>query len=284
MKIKISLAQISTVLGNIKANLEKHNKLIESALSQSADIIIFPELALTGYILQDLASEVAIEPNSISSEFSQLLQASKDIDIVTSFVEKGSHDQLYISAVYLSNEEIIHIHKKIYLPTYGMFDELRFFTPGNNVQAFDTRFGRIGLLICEDFWHISPPYILWQDGAELMIFISASPSRGLTTGTQLESAKWVDHITQAYSSLFSCFVAHTNKVGFEDGLNFWGGATIHGPRGELLVKAPEHEEAITFCEVNLNEISRIRKSLPLYRDEKPELIITELSRIQDQNQ
>ena len=167
----------------------------------------------------------------------------------------------------------------MYLPTYGLFDEGRFFAWGDAVRAFDTRFGRVGMLICEDFWHASPPYLLWLDGADLFLFASASPGRGLTNQPQLESARWVEHINQAYASLFTSFVAHANRVGFEDGLNFWGGSTVFDPNGDLLAKGAYHEEALTLAQIDLEQLHRTRTRLPLLRDERTALVMRELARI-----
>jgi NAD+ synthase (glutamine-hydrolysing) len=147
------------------------------------------------------------------------------------------------------------------------------------VRAFDTPFGRMGILICEDFWHASPPYLLWLDGADLLLFASASPGRGLGSETQLESARWVEHINRAYASLFTSYVVHTNRVGFEDGLNFWGGSTVFDPNGELLVKAPHYQEALTLVDINLEQLRRTRARLPLLRDERTALVLRELNRI-----
>ncbi|MBT3240924.1 MAG: carbon-nitrogen hydrolase [Chloroflexi bacterium] len=279
MKLKIALAQINTKLGVLSANLDKHLSYIDKAKKEGVDLIIFPELALTGYILQDLVPSVAIRPNAKDPIFGPLLDASKEIDIVTSFVAEDDRHRFFIAAAYLSKGEIVHIHHKVYLPTYGLFDEGRFFAAGDKVEAFDTQFGRMGLLVCEDFWHASPPYLLWLDGAELMIFISASPSRGLTDSPKLESARWVDHINQAYASLFTTFIASTNRVGFEDGVSFWGGATIHDPNGERIATGPQYEEALTISEIDLNQLHRTRARLPLLRDERPDLVQNELKRI-----
>jgi predicted amidohydrolase len=172
-----------------------------------------------------------------------------------------------------------HVHRKVYLPTYGLFDEGRFFAWGDAIQAFETRFGRAGVLICEDFWHASPPYLLWLDGADLFLFTSASPGRGLNKAPILESARWVEHINRAYASLFTAFVAHTNRVGYEDGLNFWGGSTVFDPNGELIVQAPYFEEGVTLAELDLNQLHRTRARLPLLRDERTALVQRELNRI-----
>jgi predicted amidohydrolase len=163
----IAMAQIATHLGDVDANLALHLELIEQAKSQRAELVVFPELSLTGY----------------------------------GFVEAETRHRFYIAAAYLSNGKVLHIHRKVYLPTYGLFDEGRFFAWGDQVRAFDSRFGRIGMLICEDFWHASPPYLLWLDGAEIMFLISASPGRGISGDERLESARWVERINHAWSPL-----------------------------------------------------------------------------------
>ncbi len=282
MRISIALAQISTRLGNVDANLEKHLSLIKEAQASGADLIIFPELSLTGYVLQDLTPVVAHQPNDQDDCFRQLLEASRALDIMVGFVEEDRRHRFFIAAAYLSRGQVVHVHHKVYLPTYGLFDEGRFFAWGDTVRAFDTRFGRAGMLICEDFWHASPPYLLWLDGADLFLFASASPGRGLRDEPQLESARWVEHINRAYASLFTAFVAHSNRVGYEDGLNFWGGSTVFDPNGELLVQAPYHQEALVLTEIDLNQLHRTRARLPLLRDERTALMMRELRRILDE--
>lgn len=279
MKLSIALAQINTQLGNVPINLEKHLSLIKEARAAGTDLLVFPELSLTGYVLQDLVPTVARRPKPDDPTFQPLLDASREIDLVVGFVDEDERHRFYIASAYLSQGDILHVHRKVYLPTYGLFDEGRFFAWGDAVQAFDTRFGRLGLLICEDFWHASPPYLLWLDGADLFLFSSASPGRGLNSEPQLESARWVEHINQAYASLFTIFVAHANRVGFEDGLNFWGGSTIFDPNGDLVAQGPYHEESLTFSEIDLNQLHRTRTRLPLLRDERTSLVRRELERI-----
>jgi NAD+ synthase (glutamine-hydrolysing) len=279
MKLTLALAQVNTRLGDVKSNLEKHLDLTAKACAQGADLILFPELSLTGYVLQDLASTVAHHPNPDDPVFKPLLQASRDIDMMVGFVDEDSRHRFFIAAAYLSRGEVLHVHHKVYLPTYGLFDEGRFFAWGDSVRAFDTRFGRLGMLICEDFWHASPPYLLWLDGADLMLFVSASPGRGLSREPQLESARWVERINAAYASLFTVFVVHTNRVGFEDGLNFWGGSTVYDPNGDLVVQGPYYEEALTLACVDLNQFHRTRARLPLLRDERTALVMREMERI-----
>jgi predicted amidohydrolase len=275
----LALAQISTRLGDVQANLEKHLSLAGEARRSGVDLLVFPELSLTGYVLQDLAATVACRPREDDPVFRHLLPASRELDMMVGFVDEDRRHRFFISSAYLSKGEVVHVHHKVYLPTYGLFDEGRFFAWGDAVRAFDTRFGRAGILICEDFWHASPPYLLWLDGADLFLFASASPGRGLRAEPQLESARWVERINRAYASLFTSFVAHTNRVGYEDGLHFWGGSTVFDPDGELLAKGPYHEEALTLAEIDLNQLHRTRARLPLLRDERTALVSRELRRI-----
>lgn len=279
MKLNLALAQINTKLGNLPANLEKHLALANKARQDDMDLLVFPELSLTGYVLQDLVSSVSCQAKTDDPVFKPLLDASRDIDLVVGFVDEDARHRFFIASAYLSQGNVIHIHHKVYLPTYGLFDEGRFFAAGDSVSAFDTRFGRLGMLICEDFWHASPPYILWQDGADLMVFMSASPGRGLSGEAKLESSAWVEHINRAYASLFTIFVAHSNRSGFEDGLNFWGGSTVFDPNGKLVAQGAYFEEDLIKTEIDLNQLHRTRARLPLLRDERPDLVQRELERI-----
>lgn len=230
-------------------------------------------------MLQDLTYEVAIRPEPDHPILQPLLKASLRADLVVGFVEMDQRGRYYTAGAYLSEGRLIHCHRKVYLPTYGMFDEGRDMAPGNQVRAFNTRFGRFGLLICEDFWHVSPPYLLWLDGAEVLIFTSASPGRGLGSLGKLSSARWVELVNQAYASLFTVFVIHVNRAGFEDGQNFWGGSAIFDPDGDLVVQGPYFDEALILASIDLDQIRRTRIRLPLLRDERPNLVLRELHRI-----
>lgn len=279
MQLKLALAQINTKLGDVRANLDKHLSIVMDANRQGADLVVFPELSLTGYALQDLAPTVSHKPTEDDPVFRHLLKASRDLDLVVGFVDEDSRHRFYIASAYLSGGQVLHVHHKVYLPTYGLFDEGRFFAWGDSIRAFDTRFGRMGILICEDFWHASPPYLLWLDGADVLLFTSASPGRGLNDSEKLESARWVENVNRSYANLFTSFVAHSNRVGYEDGLNFWGGATVFDPNGERIAQGPYFEEALTIATLDLNQLHRTRARLPLLRDERTALVEKELARI-----
>jgi predicted amidohydrolase len=276
---RLALAQIDTHLGDVAANLDAHLATIARAKRGGADLVVFPELSLTGYMLQDLADQVALTSTAADPVFRRLLAASRGVDLVVSFVERDPRHSLFIAAVYLSAGAVVHLHRKVYLPTYGLFQDGRFFDRGRSFRAFDTRFGRMGLLICEDFWHVSAPYQLWIDGADLLLLISASPGRGLHGDGRLQSARWIDNITQTYASLFTVYVAQNNRVGFEDGLCYWGGAAVIGPDGDALARGPDFAEALVVAEIDPDRLRRARLALPLLRDEQPALLARALARL-----
>ncbi len=279
MQARIGLAQINTVLGDVQANLEKHLAMIDQARAQGVELLCFPELSLTGYSLLDLSHDVAAQPEPDDPVFRPLFEASHHLDLLVGFVDEDRRHRFYIAAAYLSQGRLLNVHHKCYLPTYTLFDEGRHFAPGERVRAFDTRFGRAGVLICEDFWHASLPYLLWVDGADILLLTSASPGRGLDASDRLDSARWVERVTQAYASLFTCFVVHTNRVGFEDSFNFWGGSIAYDPNGETIAQAPYFDEHLLTVTLDTNQLRRTRARLPLLRDERPDLTFRTLNRI-----
>ncbi len=279
MRVTIGMAQIYPRLGDVQANLDKHLAYIDQAKQQGVDLLVFPELSLTGYQVQDLVPEVAIRATADDPVFGKLLDASQGIDLMVGFVQRDTRNRYYIAAAYLAGGECLHIHHKIYLPTYAMFDEGRYFDQGEKIRAFDTRIGRVGMLICEDFWHMSPASLLWLDGADLLLFQSSSPSRGLDASDRLAGSRWVELVNQAYGSMFTNYVIHCNRVGYEDGKNFWGGSSVVDPDGEFLTHGLYFDEALITQAIDLNQVNRTRSRLPLLRDERPDLVLRELSRM-----
>jgi NAD+ synthase (glutamine-hydrolysing) len=282
-KVTIGLAQIAPKIGDLNHNLALHLAQIDLAAQHGVDVLVFPELSLTGYNLQDLVYEVALSPTEPNPYFPALCEAAKakNIDLMVGFVDRDARARYFIAAAYIDGAEgaVRHIHHKVYLPTYNMFDEGRYFAWGDAVRAFDTRFGRVGMLICEDFWHASPPYLLWLDRADVLLFQSASPGRGISSADRLGSAHWVQLVNQAYGSMFTNYIVHCNRVGYEDGLNFWGGSTIVDPDGEIMIEGPQHEPAFLVQTIDLNQLRRTRSRLPLLRDERTGLTARELARI-----
>ncbi|MCI0477095.1 MAG: hypothetical protein L0Y55_12670, partial [Anaerolineales bacterium] len=279
MKFKLALAQFAPRLGDVNANLKTILAYVARAQIERADLIVFPELALTGYYLKDLVPTVAARPSSDDPRFAALIAASRDLDLIVSFVEEDARYRYYIAAAYLSAGRVVHVHRKVYLPTYRLFDDGRFFAPGNALRAFDTRFGRMGILICEDAWHLSSPYVLWQDGADFLIDVSASPGYGISSSDKLASAASLQNVLQTYAMILTTFVAFSNRVGMEDGIAFWGGSHVLAPDGTTLAAAPQFDDALVCAEIDTDALRRARVNLPILRDEQRELVRRELERV-----
>lgn len=277
MPFTIGLAQIAPRLGDVAANLDLHYDMVEQAAEQGVDLLVFPELALTGYQLGERAPDVAIRATDDDPIFAQLRGMSRRLDLVTSFVEVDARHRYHIAAAYLSGGRLTHLHRKVYLPTYGLFEESKHFAYGQSVRAFDTRFGRVGLLVCEDFWHLSLPYLLWQDGADLLILLSASLEHGL--GASVSTADKVIAINRAYALLLTDFVVHANRVGEEPAGRFWGGSTVFGPDAALLAEGPRDQSALVTATIDVTLLDPARRDLPLLRDERADLTTRELQRI-----
>jgi len=276
----IGLAQVKPRLGDVPHNLAMHLDYIARAKAAGADLVVFPELGLTGYFLRDLVATVAIHPTRDDATFAQLLEASRDLDILFSFVAEEARHRFTIAAAYLAQGELVHLHHKVYLPTYRLFDDARYFATGAAFRAFDTRLGRMGLLICEDAWHPSAAYCLWMDGADILFQISSSPGYGISASEPtIGNAVSVQRFNQVYAELFTVYMVHVNRVGVEDGVSFWGGSTVAAPDGRLIAEAPLFEEALLTATVERAVLRRVRAKLPMLRDERLEVTLKELERI-----
>jgi predicted amidohydrolase len=279
VKFKIALAQFAPRLGDLDANLKLVLDLTAQARAARADVVVLPELALTGYYLKDLVPNVAVRPTPDDPRFAALLAASRALDLVVSFVEEDARHRYYIAAAYLSDGRVLRLHRKVYLPTYRLFDDARFFAPGDSLRAFNTPLGRMGLLICEDAWHVSSPYVLWMDGADFLLDLSASPGFGVTQGEIPANAATVNNFLRTYAELLTTFVVFCNRVGMEDGITFWGGSCVVGPDGATIAAAPQFEDALTIAEIDTDALRRARLYLPTLRDEDRELVRHELGRV-----
>lgn len=278
MKHLVAVAQIDCVLGDLKRNIEKHIHYIELAIKEGAKLILFPELSLTGYTLRDINIDVAVNPFK-SNVFDDLKKLSREIIIIAGGVEEGENFGIYNSAFVFEDGQIKYVHRKIYPPTYGMFEELRYFSRGDKVRAFDTKVGRIGVLICEDLWHISLPYILAVDGAMMIAGLAASPTRISGASEELTNYKINSEHHKTYARLLSIYLLFSNRVGYEDGVNFWGGSEVVDSDGEVVAVAKLFDEDLIFAEIDYNTIKRSRQFSRHFIDEDPYLFERELKRI-----
>jgi len=278
--LRIGLAQIAPRLGDLEANLERHHALIADARAKGAGLVVFPELGLTGYLLQDLAAEVAIRLDD--PRLAELAAATAGLSVVCSFVEESADHRLFIAAALIEDGRVRHVHRKVFLPTYGLFDERRFFAAGDVLRAVPSRLGvGVGLAICEDFWHLSVPQVLALDGAQILVNISSSPGRDLAAVNEvgLGTATSWRTIMRTYAQLTTSLVVFCNRVGIDESISFWGGSEVVAPSGRPVFSAPLYDEDLFMVDVDLADIRRERIGLPLLRDERPELEVRELERI-----
>lgn len=269
--------QFSPGLGDVPRNLELMLASAKEAEKDGVDLLLFPELALTGYGLKDLVPDCAIDLDS--REIRALREASRKTSIAFGFVEETTEHLFYNSGAYLERGEIVHVHRKVHLPTYGLFEEGRYFAAGETVRSFPTRFGRLAVLVCEDVWHLPIPYLAALDGALAILALAASPTRAVGGEGKAKSTIAWERLLLTYASSLTVFMMYANRCGFEDGVGFWGGSEIVSPSGEVLVKGAYHEPDAPTAVVDFDLVRRERIHTPLLRDERISVVIAELRRI-----
>ena len=277
---RIALAQLAPRLGRLDENLAVHREVLAHARADGADLVVFPELGLTGYQLQDLSAEVAMRLDD--PRLSALAAGTDGCSAVVSFVEEAPDHRLFIAAALLEDGAIRHVHRKIYLPTYGLFDERRFFAAGQILRATPSRLGiPVGLAVCEDFWHLTVPLLLALDGAQVLVNVSSSPGRDVAAVNEvgLGTATSWRTLMRTYAMLTTSFVVFCNRVGVDESVTFWGGSEVIGPDGEPVFQAPLHDEGVFVAEIDLADLRRERIVLPVLRDERPEMVRRQLERI-----
>lgn len=276
--MKAALVQFSPQLGDLRKNLETHLKFIARARRRKAGLVVFPELSLTGYTLMDLVPDVAIRPAK-NPLFRKLVAASRSIDIVAGFLEEKETGVFSNSAAYLSGGKIIHLHRKVFLPTGGMFEEAKFFARGRDFRTFATPHGRVGLMICREFLSYGACYLLFADGADIIIVISAAPGRGMAEAGRFTTSRMWELMGETISFFSTAFVVYCNRVGVEDGKMFAGGSFIFGPDGKRLVKAADIDEELVVADLRLEHVRSVRKKWTFKREDQPEVILHSLDRI-----
>ena len=274
--IKIAIAQFAPKFADINANVTRQVEWAKEAREKGAQIIVFPELSITGYCLKDLSLDFSLKPDS--EKLKPILEASEDIAIITSFPELGDDYVPRISAAMFYKNRLIHLYQKIHPPTDGMFQELRYFGRGDQIRAFDTSWGRMGLVICRDLWHPEEAFILSADGAELIIAPSAIPARGLSSdGFKITTSFEMLVYTQAFAN--QVYFLLCNRVGFEDGIGFVGSSVGYSPEGRMLYKMPEFDEKLEIINLEGHRLATAREKAGFSRERRLDLFEREIKRI-----
>ena len=273
--LSLAIAQFRPRKGGYEENLCRLGTMFREAAGWAAPpgLILAPEAALTGYFLEGGVRDLAVPAEKLFGDLERVHResAAPPLDVALGFYEVH-RNRLYNSAIYASlggtGAGIRHVHRKIFLPTYGVFDEERFVEAGRSVEAFETEWGRAVLLVCEDAWHSIVPTIGALDGAQLILVPSASPARGIQPvegGRPASALRW-ERLMQDIASEHGVYVALAQLVGFEGGKGFIGGSLVAGPRGDLIARGPLFDEALVPASLDFEEITRARADMPLLAD------------------
>jgi predicted amidohydrolase len=262
-KLRIAIGQIHAQPGAIERNLQRIADAVDRAEADHVDHLVLPELALTGYLVDKRFCDAAVTIDG--PEFDRLRELSRRVSISIGLIEETPDALFYNSAVFLEAGQVVHVHRKIYLPTYGVFDERRYFGAGWDVSAFDTACGRMAMLICGDAWHLPLAYIAAHDGADVLLILAASSTQGLIDATPCDDAwRWM---CRSYALTLSCFVVFANLAGRSGEHDFWGGSFIVGPDGNLIAQSPTAEPDLVAADLNFAQLRRQRIKLPFRRDD-----------------
>jgi len=275
--LRLAVAQFKPAKGEYATNIRRLGSVFAQVAEWPAppDLLVLPEAAVTGYLLEGGVRELAVTAGTLLDDLGaqHQLAGAPPLDLVIGFYERW-RDRLYNSAVYATlggaEPRIVHVHRKVFLPTYGVFDEERFVDAGHEIGVFDTRWGKAAILICEDAWHSFPPTVAALRGAQLVIIPSASPARGVAPAGEVIArpanvSRW-ERIARDVAEEHGVWVTVAQLVGFEGGKGFAGGSVVVSPRGEVVARGPLWDEALVEAEVDLGEIVRARADQPLLAD------------------
>ena len=282
-EVRHAVLQFRREKSRLRESLARLRAHLEALRPHAPQVVVLPEAALTGYFLQGGVRELALTRH----ELLELLVGVYEkvgwegvLDVVVGFYERDE-GAYYNSAAYLElPHRVVHVHRKVFLPTYGVFDEERYLARGRRVEAFRTRFGRAALLICEDFWHSITATIAALDGAEVIYVPSASPARGFQGGYPENVARWRT-LAQAVAAEHGLYVVVASLVGFEGGKGMSGGSLVVGPDGRILAEAPLFEEAALLFPLDRERIPPVRYDSPLLSDLEAglPLLLSDLQRV-----
>lgn len=278
--MRITLAQLDCRLGDVDANLERAEGAIGEAVRESSDLVVFPELYLSGYSVGDVERDVSLRPDDERIE--DLAARAGRAGVVVGFMESGSRGlHTYNSAGYYEDGRLVHVHRKLYLPTYATFEERKHFTPGPSMRAFPLAGAdRAALLVCNDAWQPQLAFLATQDGARVLIVPAASAQS--TFPERYDSRGYWRGITRFYGRMFQLFVIFTNRVGTEGDRRFWGGSHVVDPWGNVIAEAPEGREDLLTVDLDIDDVRRRRRDIPLVKEARLGLIRREIERLLDE--
>lgn len=269
--MNIAVAQFAPALGQLEANLKIVRAFHEQAHQAGADLVVYPELALSGYKMEQKSSRHALGREH--PIFLELLGLSERLPLVIGFAERSPRGRIYNAAALLAEGEIVHLHRKVCLPTYGAWEEQKHFAKGRALKVFSYRGFRIALFVCYDFWYPSMTYLAACDDADLMIVLANS----CRDPEEYNPRTW-ELLIQTPAVLYGSYVVFCNRVGLEYGESFWGGSAVIAPRGEVAARAGA-DETLIYAMLEPDKTTQAREALPLMRDAELDFTARELQRI-----
>lgn len=277
--MRITLAQVPSALGDVEANLERARDVVAAAARERSGLVVFPELYLTGYALGRVDADVST--SALDDRLVALGRMTPTTDVLIGFYEDGLGVRNYNAAAYYDTTGLVHTHRKLYLPTYDIFEERKFFSPGQTMRAYDTHHGRMATLICNDAWQPQLAFLAVQDGAGVLVMPTNSAQSRFPE--RYDSRTYWRDITVFYARMFQCYVVFCNRVGDEgEHLRFWGGSHVVDPWGEIVCALPEGEEAIVTAEIDLANVRKRRREVPLVREARLGLLTREATRLAEE--
>jgi predicted amidohydrolase len=278
--MRITLAQVDAQLGDIDANVERAALAIENATKQASDLIVFPELHLSGYSVGEVDSDLALRPDDERLEW--LAKRAGNAGVVLAFPEAGPGGMhTYNSAAYYQAGRLVHVHRKLYLPNYLSFEERKHFTPGQSMRAFDAAdAGRMAIMVCNDAWQPQLAFLATQDGAHVLIVPVTSAQSAFPE--RYDSQSYWRSITRFYGRLFQLFVVFVNRVGQEGAMHFWGASHVIDPWGNLVGEAPQDDEHLLTVDIDVTDVRRRRRDIPLVKEARLGLVQREIRRLLDE--
>ncbi|MBA3250277.1 MAG: amidohydrolase [Geodermatophilaceae bacterium] len=273
--MRIAVAQVDCVLGDIDANVERAAKAIAQARADGAELVVFPELNLSGYSVGQVEDDL-----DMRTDDARLLRLADDagpMGLLLGFCEDGAGVHTYNSAAYFQAGQLVHVHRKLYLPTYDIFEERKHFSPGQHMRAFDTAHDRCAILTCNDAWQPQLAFLAVQDGARILLMPTSSAQSRFPR--RYDSPTYWRDITTFYARMFQVYVVFVNRVGAEGQLRFWGGSHVVDPWGGFVAEAPLDEEAVLTVDIDRASVRRRRREVPLVREARLGLVQREVQRL-----
>lgn len=272
--IRIGVAQMAPELGSLAANVATVKRIIDEQRGQ-VDLLVFPELTLTGYAVGSRYPELALRADAPALR--DLAEHAAGLAVLVGFIEETDRFQFFNSLALLRGARVEQVHRKVFLPTYGIFEEGKHFSASRRYELMQLGPLRAAPLLCADAWNPALAHVAAARGADLFVLSANSPAGGL--GARFSSRGGWRRLARFYASIYGVYVAFCNRVGQEGDLRFWGESEILDPFGEPLAAAGGTDEEVVTAVCDRALVREARTVLHTIRDDDPAFIADQLLRV-----